>query len=91
MTAGDERPGKGGRGEYVVDVKFRDLKCRMAFIEEKLDEAKNKRELYHQQPVKTGMPIVSLVGYTRNQDSLCSICLSRMLKSNSCAGILYSF
>jgi hypothetical protein len=22
MTAGDERPGKGGRGEYVVDVKF---------------------------------------------------------------------
>ncbi len=64
MTAGDERPGKGGRGEYVVDVKFRDLKRRMAFIKEKLDEAKNKRELYHQQRVKTGMPIVSLVGYT---------------------------
>lgn len=64
MTAGDERLGKGGRGEYVVDVKFRDLKRRMAFIKEKLDEAKNKRELYHQQRVKTGMPIVSLVGYT---------------------------
>lgn len=64
MTAGDERLGKGGRGEYVVDVKFRGLKRRMAFIKEKLDEAKNKRELYHQQRVKTGMPIVSLVGYT---------------------------
>ena len=64
MTAGDERLGKGGRGEYMVDVKFRDLKHRMAFIKEKLDEAKNKRELYHQQRVKTGMPIVSLVGYT---------------------------
>lgn len=48
----------------MVDVKFRGLKRRMAFIKEKLDEAKNKRELYHQQRLKTGMPIVSLVGYT---------------------------
>jgi GTP-binding protein HflX len=64
MTTGNERPGKGGGGEYVVDVKFRDLKRQMAFIKEKLKEAKSKRELYHQQRVKTGMPIVSLVGYT---------------------------
>jgi GTP-binding protein HflX len=64
MTRGNERPGKGGSGEYMVDVKFRDLKRRMAFIKEKLKEAKSKRELYHQQRVKTGMPVVSLVGYT---------------------------
>lgn len=64
MTAGNERPGKGGSGEYVVDVKFRDLKRRMSFIKDKLDEAKKKRELYHQQRVKAGMPVVSLVGYT---------------------------
>ena len=64
MTRGNERPGKGGSGEYMVDVKFRDLKRRMAFIKEKLKEAKSKRELYHQQRAKTGMPIVSLVGYT---------------------------
>jgi GTPase len=64
MTSGNERPGKGGMGEYTVDVKFRDLKRRMNFIKEKLVEAKKKRELYHQQRAKTRMPVVSLVGYT---------------------------
>lgn len=64
MTTGNERPGKGGSGEYVVDVKFRDLKRRMEFIKQKLDEAKKKRQLYHHQRTKTRMPVVSLVGYT---------------------------
>jgi GTP-binding protein HflX len=64
MTTGSERAGKGGSGEYVVDVKFRDLKRRMEFIKAKLDEAKNKRQLYHHQRIKTRMPVVSLVGYT---------------------------
>jgi GTP-binding protein HflX len=64
LTSGSERAGKGGMGEYVVDVKFRDLKRRMSFIREKLDDARKKRELYHQQRVKTGMPVISLVGYT---------------------------
>jgi GTP-binding protein HflX len=64
LTSGNERAGKGGMGEYVVDVKFRDLKRRMSFIKEKLDEARKKRELYHHQREKTGLPVVSLVGYT---------------------------
>jgi GTPase len=64
LASGSERPGKGGMGVYVVDVKFRDLKRRMSFIKEKLAEAHKKRELYHQQRMKTGMPVVSLVGYT---------------------------
>ena len=64
MTSGNERPGKGGMGEYTVDVKFRDLKRRMNFIKEKLVEAKKKRDLYHHQRTKTQMPVVSLVGYT---------------------------
>ena len=64
MASSNERPGKGGSGEYTVDVKFRDLKRRMLSIKDKLKEAKSKRELYHQQRVKSGMPIVSLVGYT---------------------------
>lgn len=64
LTSGNERPGKGGSGEYVVDVKFRDLKRRIAFIREKLDEAKRRRNLYHQQRLKVGIPVVSLVGYT---------------------------
>ena len=64
LTSGGERAGKGGMGEYIVDVKFRDLKRRISFIKEKLKEAHQKRELYHQQRIRTRMPVVSLVGYT---------------------------
>ena len=64
LASRGERAGKGGMGEYVVDVKFRDLKRRLSFIKEKLNDAHRKRELYHQQRIKTGMPVVSLVGYT---------------------------
>ncbi|MEO9321193.1 MAG: GTPase HflX [Nitrososphaera sp.] len=64
LLSGDERPGKGGSGEYTVDVKFRDLKRRMGFIRAKLREAESKRQLYQQQRARTGTPIVSLVGYT---------------------------
>jgi GTP-binding protein HflX len=65
LTPGSrERAGKGGMGEYTVDVKFRELKRQMSFIKEKLEGAKRKRHLYQQQRVKTGMPVVSLLGYT---------------------------
>jgi GTPase len=64
LTSGSERPGKGGMGVYIVDVKFRDLKRRMSFIKEKLGDAHKKRDLYHQQRLNAGMPVVSLVGYT---------------------------
>ena len=64
MSSGGERAGKGGMGEYIVDVRFRDMKRRMSFVKDKLADAQRRRELYHQQRQKTGMPIVSLVGYT---------------------------
>jgi GTPase len=64
LNSGSERPGKGGMGVYIVDVKFRDLKRRMSFIKEKLADAHKKRELYRQQRLNTEMPVVSLVGYT---------------------------
>ena len=65
LTSGStERPGKGGMGEYRVDVKFQDLKRRMFFIKKKLADTHTKRELYRQQRLKTKMPIVSLIGYT---------------------------
>ena len=65
LTPGSgERAGKGGMGEYAIDVKFRDLKRQMSFIKEKLESAKRKRHLYQEQRLKTGMPVVSLLGYT---------------------------
>jgi len=64
LLVAKERPGKGGSGEYIVDVKFRDLKRRMGFILEKLADSRRKRDLYHNQRIENKMPIVSLVGYT---------------------------
>jgi GTP-binding protein HflX len=60
---------KGGMGEYVVDVKFRDLTRRISFIKEKLNDAHRKRELYHMQRIKPCMPVVSPVGYTSTRNT----------------------
>jgi GTPase len=64
LALGSERPGKGGGGEYIVDVRFRDLKRRMGFISDKLSDARRKRQLYHSQRTSNEMPVVALVGYT---------------------------
>src|SRR5215212_419032 len=64
LTNSKERAGKGGMGEYIVDVHFRDLKRQMSFIKEKINDAKIKRNIYQHQRQKTRMPVVSLVGYT---------------------------
>jgi GTP-binding protein HflX len=64
MSKSGERAGKGGMGEYVVDVQFRDLKRQMSFIKEKLYDAHLKRQEYRKQRLRKGMFIVSLVGYT---------------------------
>ena len=64
IIAHSESPGKGGMGEYVVDVKLRELKRQMSFIQQKLEYARRKRELYHRQRMETNLPVVSLIGYT---------------------------
>lgn len=64
MSKSNEKTGRGGMGEYVVDVHYRDLKRQMSFIREKLKDAQLKRQVYHEQRLKKGMFIVSLVGYT---------------------------
>ena len=64
IIAHSESPGKGGMGEYVIDVKLRELKRQMSFIQQKLEYARRKRELYHRQRMETNLPVVSLVGYT---------------------------
>ncbi|HET7644659.1 MAG TPA: GTPase HflX, partial [Nitrososphaeraceae archaeon] len=64
LSNSKERAGKGGMGEYIVDVHFRDLKRQMSFIKEKLNDAKIKRNIYQHQRQKLKLPLVSLVGYT---------------------------
>ena len=51
-------------GEYVVDVKLRELKRQMSFVQQKLEYARKKRDLYHRQRMEIDLPVVSLVGYT---------------------------
>ena len=83
LASGSERAGKGGMGEYVVDVKFRDSKRRMSFIKEKLQEAHRKRELYHQKRLNDGMLVVSLIGYTSSGKTTLFNLLTSELKETS--------
>lgn len=64
MSKSNERAGKGGMGEYIVDVQFRDLKRQLYFIKDKLKDQQSRRLEYRKQREKKGMYLVSLVGYT---------------------------
>ncbi len=64
FSTSGERAGFMGMGESMVDVKFRALKRRMGFINEKLERAHAARNLHRTERRKLGMPFVSLAGYT---------------------------
>jgi len=83
LATGRERPGKGGGGEYIVDVKFRDLKRRMGFISTKLSEVRHKRLLYQKQRASKEMPIVALIGYTSSGKTTIFNLLTRENKQTS--------
>ena len=83
MSKSSERAGKGGMGEYIVDVQFRDLKRQMSFIREKLYDAHLKRQEYRKQRSKKGMFIVSLVGYTSSGKTTLFNLLTKETKETS--------
>jgi GTPase len=59
-----ERAGFMGMGETMVDIKFRALKKRMNFINQRLEKAQANRNLHRAERRKLGLPFVSLAGYT---------------------------
>ena len=59
-----ERAGFMGMGETMVDIKFRALKKRMNFINQRLERAQANRNLHRTERRKLGLPFVSLAGYT---------------------------
>jgi len=59
-----ERAGFMGMGETMVDIKFRALKKRMNFINQRLEKAQANRNLHRSERRKLGLPFVSLAGYT---------------------------
>jgi len=83
IAKGSERPGKEGGGEYIVDVKFRDLKRQMGFILDKLSEAKRKRQLYLNQRICNELPVVALVGYTSSGKTTLFNLLTHEIKETS--------
>jgi GTPase len=63
-SANGERAGFMGMGETMVDIKFRALKKRMNFINQRLEKAQANRNLHRVERRKLGLPFVSLAGYT---------------------------
>lgn len=83
LVKASERPGKGGGGEYVIDVKFRALKRQMGFIVDKLSDAKRKRRLYLHQRTDTEIPMVALIGYTSSGKTTLFNLLTKETKETS--------
>jgi GTP-binding protein HflX len=63
-TLGTERQGFSGGGASAVDVRFRDMKRQMSFIQKRLLQVAKQRSLFRNQRERLDMPLVSLVGYT---------------------------
>jgi GTPase len=59
-----EQPGFFGLGKYDADVYSLDLKKRISFLKKKLEKEKKKREMHRVQRAKSGLPTVSIAGYT---------------------------
>jgi GTP-binding protein HflX len=63
-SSSGERQGFSGGGALVVDVRFRDMKRQMSFIQKRLVQVAKQRCLFRNQREKLDMPLISLVGYT---------------------------
>lgn len=59
-----EQAGFMGMGEYAVDIKFRALKRQMVLIQNKLEDARRRRDLFKVSRERLNIPFVSLAGYT---------------------------
>ncbi|MGI0091677.1 MAG: GTPase HflX [Nitrososphaerales archaeon] len=59
-----EQAGFMGMGEYAVDIKFRALKKQMVLVQKKLEEARQRRQLFKVSRDKLKFPFVSIAGYT---------------------------
>ena len=73
--------GIGGRGpgETKLEVNRRRIKEKISFLEKKLDEVRKTRERKRERRKNTGIPIVSVVGYTNSGKSTL---LNLLTKSN---------
>jgi len=59
-----ERPGFMGLGRYEVDIYIEDMKRQITHIRRELREVRREREQHRLKRIETGLPTVSLAGYT---------------------------
>jgi GTPase len=64
LARAGEQPGFYGLGRYEADVYFLDIRRRVAMLRKKLEKEETRRQLHRNQRSKTGLPTVSLAGYT---------------------------
>ncbi|MCI0561639.1 MAG: GTPase HflX [Nitrososphaera sp.] len=64
LAKAGEQPGFFGLGKYEADVYYLDIRRHVAILKKKLEKEERRRQLYRNQRAKSGLPTVSLAGYT---------------------------
>lgn len=59
-----EQPGFFGLGKYQADVYFLDIRRHISILKKKLEKEGTRRQLHRNQRARSGLPTVSLAGYT---------------------------
>jgi GTP-binding protein HflX len=59
-----EQPGFFGLGKYEADVYFLDIRRHIVLLKKKLEKEETRRQLHRNQRARSGLPTVSLAGYT---------------------------
>ncbi len=59
-----EQPGFFGLGKYEADVYFLDIRRHITILKKKLEKEEKRRQLHRNQRARSGLPTVSLAGYT---------------------------
>jgi GTP-binding protein HflX len=64
LAKAGEQPGFFGLGKYEADVYFLDIRRHIVLLRKKLEKEETRRQLYRTQRARSGLPTVSLAGYT---------------------------
>lgn len=64
LAKAGEQPGFFGLGKYEADVYVLDIKRHIVILKKKLEKEEKRRQLHRTNRAKSGLPTVSLAGYT---------------------------
>ncbi|HEY7734403.1 MAG TPA: GTPase HflX [Nitrososphaera sp.] len=64
LARAGEQPGFFGLGKYEADVYVLDIKRHIAVLKKKLEKEEKRRQLHRTSRARSGLPTVSLAGYT---------------------------